>query len=108
MTRSTEILMSSLQKPELDKRELNRRELELPNRQSAQSATAESADYWRGYRDGQHDRIAKNSRKASADGILGALLAIVLLGGVGYVAYQYSIGSFSIPQIQIKTGHSAN
>jgi hypothetical protein len=99
--------MSNLHKPELDKRELKQRELENPIRQSSQSTIAESAEYLRGYRDGQNDRIAKNSRKTSADGILGAILAIVLLAGVGYVAYHYAIGSFSIPQIQIRSGQDA-
>ena len=101
---SREIVMSNLHKPELDKREVKKYELDGAVRPSSQPMIAESAEYLRGYRDGQNDRIAKNSRKASADGILGAILAIVLLAGVGYVAYHYSIGSFSIPQIQIRTG----
>ncbi len=62
----------------------------------------ESPEYLRGYRDGQRDHVTK-VRKSSGDGILGALLAIALLCGVGYLAYNYSVGNIVIPKVRIDT-----
>lgn len=62
----------------------------------------DSPEYLQGYRDGQRDSLAK-PRRGTGDGILGALLAIALLGGLGYLAYNYAIGNIVIPQVRIET-----
>lgn len=61
----------------------------------------EPTDYLQGYRDGQRDSLAK-TRRGTGDGILGALLAIALLGGLGYLAYNYVIGNLVVPQVRIE------
>ncbi len=66
-----------------------------------QKKSEESPEYLRGYRDGQIARQASN-RTTSADGILGALLAIALLGGLGYLVYNYvTTGHNPIPRVHI-------
>lgn len=62
----------------------------------------ESPEYLQGYRDGQRDSLAK-ARRGAGDGILGALLAIALLCGLGYLAYNYAIGNLVVPQVRIET-----
>lgn len=49
----------------------------------------DNPDYLRGYRDGIRDRRAAG-RAHAGDGLLGALLAIALMAGVGYLAYNYT------------------
>ncbi len=58
--------------------------------------TAESPEYLRGYRDGIRDRRAA-VRPASGDGLLGALLAIALIAGIGYFAYNYATTGRFLP-----------
>jgi hypothetical protein len=58
----------------------------------------ENADYLRGYRDGLRDR-QNATRRHSGDGILGALLAIALIAGVGYLAYNYANTGKFLPQV---------
>lgn len=54
----------------------------------------ESTDYMRGYRTGLRDG-AKRPQRFSGDGILGALLAIALMLGLGYLGLNYvRTGSF--------------
>ncbi len=54
----------------------------------------ETPEYLQGYRAGLRDG-AKRSRRLSGDGILGALLAISLLLGLGYLGLNYvRTGSF--------------
>jgi hypothetical protein len=62
----------------------------------------ENPEYLQGYRDGQRDSLAK-TRRGTGDGILGALLAIALLCGLGYLAYNYAIGNLAIPQVRIES-----
>ncbi|GAP96937.1 hypothetical protein [Leptolyngbya sp. NIES-2104] len=56
----------------------------------------ESADYLRGYRDGLKDRMAL-SRRRSGTGILGAVIAILVLAGLGYLLYNYSTTGRLLP-----------
>lgn len=58
--------------------------------------TAERSEYLRGYRDGIRDR-RRVVRPASGDGLLGALLAIALIAGLGYFAYNYATTGRFLP-----------
>lgn len=60
----------------------NIRNTELPN-------NTESAEYLRGYRDGLKDRMALSRRRSGA-GVAGAILALALLAGLGYLLYNYA------------------
>ena len=61
-----------------------------------------SADYLRGYRDGVRDAHLK-ARRFSGDGILGALLAIALLSGAGYLTWNYITTGQILPvNVEIK------
>lgn len=52
--------------------------------------------YLRGYRDGMRDRRS-TVRPVTGDGILGALLAIALIVGIGYVGYNYATTGRFLP-----------
>lgn len=56
----------------------------------------ESVDYLRGYRDGLKDRMAL-SRQRSRTGILGAVIAVLVLAGLGYLLYNYSTTGRLLP-----------
>ncbi|MBF2029433.1 MAG: hypothetical protein IGS48_22185 [Oscillatoriales cyanobacterium C42_A2020_001] len=56
----------------------------------------ENSDYLRGYRDGVRDRRAAG-RPRAGDGLLGALLAIALMAGVGYLGYNYATTGQVLP-----------
>lgn len=75
---------------------------ETPNTRP-EAKLVESPDYLRGYKDGLRDG-AKKPRRFSGDGILGALLAIALLSGLGYLAWNYmQTGSFLPFQVELRT-----
>lgn len=57
--------------------------------QTIPETESKNADYWRGYRDGVKER-RDGPRSTTADGLLGALLAIALIGGIGYFGYHYA------------------
>lgn len=60
----------------------------------------QTPEYQRGYRDGLRDRHVQH-RARSADGILGALLTLSLLGGIGYFAYNYTQTGRLMPTIDV-------
>ncbi len=60
----------------------------------------QTPEYQRGYRDGLRDRQTQH-RALSADGILGALLTLALLGGIGYFAYNYIQTGRLMPTIDL-------
>jgi hypothetical protein len=60
----------------------------------------QTPEYQKGYRDGLRERNNQH-RARSADGILGALLALALLGGVGYLAYSYTQTGQLVPTIDL-------
>ena len=60
----------------------------------------QTPEYQRGYQDGLRDRRARQ-RARSADGILGALLTLALVGGIGYFAYNYTQTGQLMPTIDL-------
>jgi hypothetical protein len=56
----------------------------------------ESVDYLRGYRDGLKDRMALSQRR-SRTGILGTVIAVLVLAGLGYLLYNYSTTGRLLP-----------
>lgn len=75
-------------------RNLEQRHLEPTSEKNNTEKT--NTDYLRGYRDGIRDRRAA-SRSSSGDGLLGALLAVALITGVGYLGYNYATTGQLLP-----------
>jgi hypothetical protein len=65
-------------------------------RNSNKVPVTESTEYLRGYRDGLRDRQAA-FRHHAGDGLLGALIAIFLILGIGYLGYNYANTGHVLP-----------
>lgn len=65
-------------------------------RQTDRPTVTDTPEYVRGYRDGLRDGKS-HARRSSGDGILGALLAIALLCGLGYLGWNYATTGQLLP-----------
>jgi len=68
----------------------------LERRPIENDPVGQNSDYLRGYRDGVKDRRAAG-RPSAGDGLLGALLAIALMVGLGYLGYNYATTGQFLP-----------